>query len=216
MPGAGGSITLDLSEFAAWAQTMGRDLQSVDYTPALKQCSLALVSATKANFDGQHSPDGSPWRPLRGSRPRGGDRILRDRGLLMGSITGRGQGHIEELTSASLIFGTNLSYAATHQYGATIRPVRAKMLAMPLTPAAFRAGSPRQFGRDLFVWRSGPGNLFLAESKGKRAKLVLHYRLLPSVTIPARPFLGVSVQMAEDVGNIFQQFLVKVLGKRTA
>src|SRR6185312_8848018 len=104
-----------------------------------------------------------------------------------------------------LVYGTNLDYAATHQYGATIHPTNAKALAIPLTKEAARAGSPRDWSdASLFLYRPKKGDkAFLAESKQKGGKrrgftqLVLHYVLVQSVKIPARPFLGWRAKLIE-------------------
>jgi phage gpG-like protein len=50
-------------------------------------------------------------------------KVLRDTGLLMASVTGQGSGHVETLTATSLVYGTNLvsprgfPYPAAHQHG---------------------------------------------------------------------------------------------------
>lgn len=203
-------LNLTLDEFAAWCRERGTDLGSIDFTKPIKKSIQILVSYTKQNFDEGHSPDGVPWVPLQHPRLRGGDKPLRDRGLLMASLTGRsGQGHIEEVTGNSLIWGTNLEYAATHQYGATIRASSAGALTIPLTVEALQAGSARNFPSKLFVWRRND-KAYLAQRKDKRG-LVFHYLLLKEVTIPARPFLGINQEMARDIEAVFSEYLHELM-----
>lgn len=57
--------------------------------------------------------------------------------------------------------------------GGTIRPKRGKFLALPLTAQAYKAGSPREGGMDLFLLdlTKHGGNRFLArQPKGKKIK----------------------------------------------
>jgi phage gpG-like protein len=178
----------------------------VDFTEPLKVCKQLIVSDVKRNFYEGHSPDGEPWLPLRRPRPnsKGGDKPLLNTAILEGSVTGRGPGHVERLTPTSLEVGTNHEAAALHQHGGTVRPRNAKALALPLTKEAARAGRARDFPGGLFVLKSKGAHAFLAErrGKGKREKLTLHFILLASVTVPARPFLGIGERLrgrCEDV-----------------
>lgn len=174
--------------------------------PMLQSIAVAAVADTKTRFATATSPQGVPWVPL--AHPRiishGADKPLRDTGLLMASIQAR-------VTRNELILSSNLEYAGVHQWGATIKPKRGKMLAIPLTKEAKRHGSPRHprpFPRPLFVLASAGHSPVLAEriqkGKGKKrqAVLVIHYVLVPSVTIPARPFLGFSKDLKEEIAAI--------------
>lgn len=212
-----------------------------DLLPLLKQWKLLLVSETKKNFQGGHAPDGTPWRPLAFQRARGGDKPLRDRGILMASLTAaNGSGHVESMTqtfgesrNASLLFGSNLEYAALHQHGGTIRPRNSKMLAIPLTPEAARAGSPRNFPRDLAVIvnrSTGKGVLVERKRKAPRKRRnqnafaaatrsaiagneIAHYALVLSVTIPARPFLGITPRMIDLLERMAVEFIKRIEGE---
>ena len=179
------------------------ELARLDYTPAWRPVAVYLAAATKQRFASGVSPDGAPWAPLAHPRPRGGTTPLRDTGLLMASVTGQGQGHVEQATPQQLVWGTNLDRAALHQWGGVVRP-KGRALAIPLTVEAVRAGRARQFPRPLFVHQAGGGKPFLAESvgQGKRKRLVLHYLLTASVTVPARPFVGLNNDDVEEVGGI--------------
>lgn len=184
----------------------------------------AVVSNVKENFSGSHSPDGSPWLPLAHARPnsKGADKPLRKNGILLGSVTSRqGEGHYEEVTSTRMEYGTNLDYAATQQYGATIFPRSSKYLAIPLTKEADRAGRARNFGQPLrfqpFSKNSGKSGGFLIEdkrgTKRKAAQAIRHYILVDHVTIPARPFLGWSDDLVDEVGEILSEGVARALLK---
>jgi phage gpG-like protein len=128
---AGAAMSLDV--FAAWADAQAHAAR--DFTAPLKTCKVLLVAATLENFHGSHGPNGDLWAPLRHPRARGDATPLRDKGLLMGSVTGQGPGNVTQLTATYLVFGANLDYAAVHQWGATIperrRPYPQKPFVFP-------------------------------------------------------------------------------------
>lgn len=120
--------TLTLEQVPAWARHEAAKLATLNLTPVWKQVRLLLIAATKENFVGQHTPDRTPWVPFRRtpSRRRGGpgSKLLRDKGLLMASVTASGGGHLEEQTPQRFVFGTNLHYAGYHQFGTRRIPRR--------------------------------------------------------------------------------------------
>lgn len=185
------------------------------WEPALKQIKLLLFASIRDNFDGSHGPDGTNWKPLANNRPRnqgrGQGKPLLDKGTLRASMTTTGgKGHVENVGPLSLEVGTNLEYAALHQFGGVVKPKKAKMLALPLTREAVNYPSPRQFPRALFFFRSrGLGaKAFLAESKGQRKKkMVMHYLLLPSATIPAREFAGFSEAFLKQADEVLVEHM---------
>src|SRR5262245_27395914 len=127
--------TITPEELSQLGEDLERVVQGLSFRPALERCQVAVVAETKGNFAGGHGPDGSPWRPILRLGRRGDPskaRPLRDRGLLMASVTARGAtGNISEITDTSLEWGTNYESAATHQHGATILPKNARALAIP-------------------------------------------------------------------------------------
>jgi len=192
-------------------------------SPLGKRMGLVLASDMKGHFDRGSGPNGERWAPIQ-PRPQGGDKPLLNTGRLRASIKGRA-----EPNGASA--GTNVIYANLMNAGGTIRPTKAKFLAIPLTREAARASGPRNFPRKLFVIRSKNGNLLLVEAPpltktGKKKKLkrneseqkladkynaggemVPHYVLKKSVTIPARPFNGFTDAAVDDVLNIATDYL---------
>lgn len=238
--------TVTLSQVDDWLKNL--PAAQFDFTKALGLCSIAIASSTKENFRGSHSPEGMPWLPL--ARPRinskGSDKPLRDNGPLMASVTVRNAaGNVETITPTRLEFGTNLEYAGTHQYGATIFPTKSKYLAIPITKQAKQAGSPRNFAGLTYAWAKGPklrGKLVeevdtagkrstkrgkkgdrqqveLTKQKGKKGltAAITHYLLLSSVTVPARPFLGWNEELTDEVGSIIaDQAAKQLMDKRIA
>lgn len=133
------------------------------------------------------------------------------------NTTGRGTGNLarslhSEVTESSDTYaevatGTDLEYAAIHEFGGTIRPKNAEALAVPLTPEAKKYASPREFPRKLHVQVSEDGKAFLAGARGKP-----YYILLKSVTIPARPYLRPAIDENETkIVNAVQRILKKAV-----
>lgn len=127
-------------------------------TPVMRAIGVGLVRNVHDRFEAAVDPQGQPWQKLNPAyaAAKRGPGILRESGMrggLMGSITFAASPDTVEV-------GTNKIYAAVHQFGVTITPVKASHL-------VFRIG-------DQVV----------------KAK---------SVTVPARPYLGIS---AEDERTI--------------
>lgn len=218
---AGVARTLDLTDFISEMEWTANRANTVSHQKPLKQARVLIVASAKENFAGAHSPDGTAWKPLAHARnnSKGGDKPLRDKGLLMASVTSTAgaRGNVSELTDTYLVQGTNLEYAAIHQHGGTITPKSAKMLAIPLTREADRAGYARDFPRPLFILTSKGGSLFLAEADKRKAKKgssrppILHYVLKDRVVIPARPFLGFGQKLVAGILEIFRDFWADVI-----
>lgn len=119
------TVVLDLSQFAAYLQRVGKDRLSLE--KPFRQIALLLASATRQNFDRAASPDGTPWAPFKRtpSAKRGGPaaKLLRDTGLLMSSY-GAGAGHVERVSGVALEWGSNVDRAAWHQFGTRAIPAR--------------------------------------------------------------------------------------------
>ena len=130
-----------------------------DPSPLLAELGEYGLRSTRARFKTQTAPDGTAWTALRRwyqkeKRPNQ-NRILTLNGYLRGQMTW-------QLVGDRMVeIGSNLPYAAVHQFGATIKP---------------RAAKVRMF-------------------RGHVAK---------SVTIPARPYLGLS---DEDRSEIVERSL---------
>ena len=106
---------------------------------------------------------------------------LRDDGSVMLKLVGRYPG--VEVGGNSV----GVPYAAIHEYGGIVRPVKAKALTIPL--------APRYVGTRAREW-----DLFLLPREGKPALLMNKetnepaFVLLKSVTIPARPYFRPAIE----------------------
>jgi HK97 gp10 family phage protein len=96
-------------------------------------------------------------------------------------------------TRARIAIGTDLVYAAIHEFGGIITPKTAKYLAIPVNGAT---GSPRDRD-DLKLRKSARGNLVLVDESG------VQFVLKESVYIPAQPFLRPAVD--ENVDKIVEE-----------
>ncbi|MBN9365947.1 MAG: phage virion morphogenesis protein [Comamonadaceae bacterium] len=130
-----------------------------DPSPLLAELGEYGLRSTRARFKTQTAPDGTAWAALQPwyqrEKRRNKNRILTLNGYLRGQMTWQLVG------DRTVEIGSNLPYAAVHQFGATIKPRAAKVLMF----------------------------------RGHVAK---------SVTIPARPYLGLS---DEDRSEIVERAL---------
>lgn len=94
--------------------------------------------------------------------------------------------------------GELLMIANVHEFGATIRPSRARNLAIPCSPRA-RKAKPADFD-DAFVWQddSNPAVRWLVRPLPEN-KLEFLYMLVSQVTIPERSFIRASYDAKKDV-----------------
>lgn len=167
------------------------------------------VAGVREHFVRSQTPYGVPWKPLKHPRPSGGGTPLRDTGLLLASVSA-------EITEEGIALKASHPGANVHQFGAVIRPVRAKALTIPLTPEAKRTGSPGRgrFPRPLFIYRTHNDHAFLAESTANG--LTLHYRLEKEVRIPAREFLGFSdatlAKLDKILADAYEKEIAKAFG----
>jgi len=136
-------------------------------TPIMAAIGTGIVGSTHQRFITQTAPDGSPWAALNPEYAAGkrNSRILTESGRLRDSISSRPSRN-------AVAVGTNVIYAAIHQFGGTIKPKNASHL------------------------------IFKINGRTVGAK---------SVTIPDRPFLGIStddeVMIAEVVFGFIKRHL---------
>ena len=146
--GAGITITVDDGEVGRALRRLQRRVK--DLRPALDEIGARLETSTRRRFETETGPDNLPWKPSRASYDRGGSgfhplggghqdrgQTLTDTGRLRASITRR-------LRDDAVEVGTNVVYAAIHQFGGktpprTIRPRNRKALAWPGAPHPVRS-----------------------------------------------------------------------------
>lgn len=167
--------------------------------PAMQGIGRALKTGTQLRFRSGTAPDGSAWEKSWRAKNQGGQTLSLTR-RLRNSIT-------SEATHDSVAVGTNVLYAAIHQFGGVIRAKAGPFLAIPVTDAARRAGSPRNMA-GLHVVQTiknatqAGGQFLLVDEKG-----TTHFLLRHQVTMPARPFLGVSTSDRAELIGVVERYL---------
>lgn len=134
-------ITVDVLDREVIARI--RQLQQTSVKPAMKVVGQKLTSKIQLGFRASATPWGAPWAPLkfRQGQP------LRDTGRMQRSINWRiggtdAQPHVDVGTKITAPGGASI--AAVHQFGATIEPVHAKLL-------AFMAGGRVIFAKKVVI-----------------------------------------------------------------
>ncbi len=111
---AGVNLAAQLSGVSELVDTLNQLMNKTrDLQPALSQVGEYLLESHQSRFQLEVAPDGTPWAPLSPetlARKKGEDRILQDQGTLRDTLS-------YEATASELLFGSNLEYAATHQFG---------------------------------------------------------------------------------------------------
>lgn len=161
--------------------------------PAMQNMGRVLKTGAQLRFRSTSGPDGVSWAKSFRAKHEGGQTLSLS-GLLRRSIT-------FSATATSATVGTPVAYAAIHQFGGTVRAKNAQFLSIPVTPEARREGSPRNM-TGLHVAQTLKGQFILVNDKG-----VTQFLLRKQVTIPARPFLGVSAGDRVELIGVAERFL---------
>lgn len=135
--------------------------------PLFDEIGASLAVSTQMRFERGAGPDGAAWPPSLRAVVEGG-RTLVDTARLMQSIT-------HEADDSGVAVGTNVLYAAIHQFGGTIS-----------------AKTPRGL-----VFQGAAGQ----------------WATKQSVTIPARPFLGLDDEDETEITAIAEDWLGRALGQ---
>ena len=114
---SGAAVTIDDREVLRLLRRLRRRVD--DMTPVMDMIGSAMADNIRLTFHDGRDPWGRPWASLspatlakrRKGNGSGDDQPLRDTGRLMNSIT-------HQAGRDSVEIGTNVEYAATHQYGA--------------------------------------------------------------------------------------------------
>jgi phage virion morphogenesis protein len=165
--------------YAEIAQRMGKG------KPLMAAIGQSLVSSTIRRFATQSGPDGKAWTPLSKAtlKKRGpGAKALLASGRLRQSITFNASSNQVEV-------GTNLIYARIQQLGGTTQmPER--------TTTIYRSQKDMAAGKSRFV------------KKSKSDFATDHTVGAHSVTIPGRPYLGVSAADEKTIAALVHKFVM--------
>ena len=175
-------ITVTVDDRAVQALLGRLQAKVSNLQPVMQGIGSDLVSEIGLGFKAGHDPWGQRWLPLKRARARNkakGDRgvPLNDTGTLRNSFSARA-------TNDSVVVGTNVPYAAIHQFGGTIEHAARSIRVRLRTDARgnlLRQGTEGKAAR-LAVF---------ATDKHKRARTVWGEARAWSVHIPARPFLPI-------------------------
>ncbi|NNG44982.1 phage virion morphogenesis protein [Pseudoalteromonas sp. NEC-BIFX-2020_002] len=114
---AGASIDISTEGATAVSDVLTQLVKNLDnLAPALGNVGEHLMLTHRDHFDEQRSPDGDPWQALSPdyakSKKKNKDKILRLNDILRDTFA-------YNVGDESLEFGTNMEYAAIHQFGGT-------------------------------------------------------------------------------------------------
>ena len=124
MAGQGSSVVVDIAAHDGALARLAEVLS--DPGDIMDRIGRYLVASTHRRFERERAPDGTPW--LKSARAIAeGNRTLTDTGRLRGSIA-----HVFTDGGRGVEVGTNVVYAAIHQWGGRAgRGRRAKIPARP-------------------------------------------------------------------------------------
>lgn len=147
----------------------------------------SLIASTQKRFVSETDPSGKKWKGLAKStlrRKRPDARILRQTNQLYSSIT-------DEVTPDYLLVGTDVVYGGAHQGGATIEHYARSQKAT--------------------FTRRRNGQMRFASSRSKAKSRVVKPITIGahSVTIPARPYLGLSEADKAQVIELTEAYLAQ-------
>jgi len=158
-----------------------------DLRPTLDDIGKQMVVETQRNFERQQTPTGQRWRPSQRVLASGRGKTLQLSGRLMASITHR-------VIDSAVEWGTNVLYAAIHQFGGTIQRAARKQTIYQ-----------RQDKRT--------GELLPRFVKRRRSNFARDVNVAAhSITIPARPYLGVTPQTMAIVQGIITRDIAQAAG----
>jgi len=114
---SGSFVSIDVLGEANIAKALNRLLaQGDDLSPAFRDIGEHLLESTQNRMSKELSPDGKAWEPLsihtieQKDLSGQSDKILRGYGTLADTLA-------YQLSANQLMFGSNMEYAATHQFG---------------------------------------------------------------------------------------------------
>lgn len=107
------TIELDIAEAMQLCEEVRRRAERLE--PAFQKSGIYMESSIAKNFSAQGRPRWKPLSPYTLAQRKGsGGRILQDTGRLRASVT---SGAVKAITRTQLTYGTNIVYAAAHNFG---------------------------------------------------------------------------------------------------
>ncbi len=162
---AGVTVSYELKDSGVIKGLDGLMLLFRNTQPMMAAIGTGLVASTHMRFVSQKSPEGEAWEPLNPEYAKGkrNSRILTESGRLRNSIN-------DQAGNDWVRVGTNVLYAAAHQFGVTIKPRKSDHLYFRMNGALY---------------------------------------VMDEVTLPDRPFLGISRDDEDMIADTVQDFVVR-------
>lgn len=117
---AGTTFTIEPSGLKDTAKAIQKLVDNGTSKLALADVGEYLLESTQQRFKDMQAPDGTPWEPLAIetiNNKKRKDRILTEEGNLADLLS-------YQVNDVELLLGSNLEYAATHQFGRNEIPAR--------------------------------------------------------------------------------------------
>lgn len=116
---SGVSIEIDTRPVLAMLNRVAARIGNL--TPVMRTIGEIVLKQTDSAFEAGKSPAGRSWKKSRRAETKGGQTLI-DTARLRNSMT-------MKASASQVEVGTNVEYAAIHQFGGVIRPKRKKALA---------------------------------------------------------------------------------------
>jgi phage virion morphogenesis protein len=177
-----------------------------DMRPAMQIVEQDIITSTDMNFRRAQTPEGTAWEPLKKStikqRRKGSSKPLNDTGVLRASITTGKKGNVNQVNNQSVQVGTNLPYAAIHQFGGTInRDARSGMISWKMKDGKM------QFHGGLKSMKNGFAESTKYTKKGTYMRLRHSFKAY-TITIPCRQYMGLTPKMREKYNRICTKYIL--------
>jgi len=174
-------LTVDVDNAHAGEALSALSARLTDLTPVMEAIAVRLEASTAGRFETATGPDGKAWKKSIRAKKESG-LTLTDTARLRRSITTRVTPHSAEV-------GTNVEYAAIHQFGGEIRrKARKQVLAF-----------------------DGAGRFAARKNTRKRKAGAIPVAIADigahTITMPARPFLGVDAADRASILKIIARTL---------
>lgn len=192
-------MTLTVFDEEVRRRFTGLETAARDLRPAMDEIGAMLMTSTDLRFEQEKDPEGNAWAPLAPSTVKrkakaGHEAMLQWSGRLRGSMT-------REATANSVEVGTNLPYAAIQNNGGVVtKHAQSREVFRKFVQTKGKGGA---VDRELL-----PG--FVKKDKANFASW--HAVGEHTVTIPARPFLGINDADRDAAVEILRHFVLNAPG----
>lgn len=154
-----------------------------------------LTRTTRERAAREISPDGQPWLPLSPAYKRWKDQKRPGVPMLKFDFHMLGDMLSHQVVGNELLVGTNAPYGAAHQFGATIKHEARK--------------------QDIYRRVDRDGNMEAGFVKRRRSNFAQSVDVAEHTTeVPARPWLGISAEDEQEIGQIGADHLNNLFGLR--